>query len=113
MFRIFPVILVLALVGCDPAAVDATRPIVTLRNANAVTAHILAAGESASAETELASGSTRQVAVPSGASGEERFFRVVVGVSEVEQIGCFLNNGISDGTEVEYTAEGALVCLRW
>ncbi|GAB5535133.1 MAG: hypothetical protein Rubg2KO_13820 [Rubricoccaceae bacterium] len=76
-------------------------------------AHILAAGESVSAATELASGATRQVTVAPGERGDERFFRLVVGGTEVEQIGCFLNNGFGSDTEVQHTAEGALVCLRW
>jgi len=86
---------------------------VTLRNESATTVHILAAGESASAATELANGATRQVTVATGERGDERFFRLLVNTTQVEQIGCFLNNGIGAGTEVQHTAEGALVCLRW
>jgi hypothetical protein len=112
--RLSSLVLLLAVVGCDPASSDPDAlPLVTLRNANATTVHLLAAGETASAATELTSGATRHVSVASGARGEVRAFRLVRDGAEVEQIGCFLNNGIRSDTEVQHTAEGALVCLRW
>lgn len=114
MRDVLPLLLALTLAGCDPATSDpGDGTTVTLRNANAATAHILTAAETASASTELSSGATRRVAVAPGQRGDERFFRLVLDEVEVQQIGCFLNNGIGPGTEVVHTAEGALVCLRW
>lgn len=111
--RLGALLLVVALIGCDPAAPGTEASTVTLRNANAATAHLLAAGESASASTELASGATRQVEVTPGARGEQRAFHLVRDGAEVDAIDCTLLQGIGPGTEVRFTAEGGLVCLRW
>ncbi len=111
--RLGALLLALALVGCDSAAPDATASTVTLRNENAATAHILAEGESASASTELTSGTTRRVEVAPGARDEQRAFRLVRDGAGVDAIDCTILQGIGPATEVRFTAEGGLVCLRW
>ena len=89
------------------------QPVDSIVEAGGLVAYILAEGESASASTELTSGTTRRVEVAPGARDEQQAFRLVRDGAGVDAIDCTILQGIGPATEVRFTAEGGLVCLRW